>query len=464
MQQKKKGYADKIPRVAIYCRVSTEEQALHGHSLTAQEDLLLAHAKKNKFKVVKVYRDEGNSARKPILKRKVVLELLEDVKAGKIDCILFVKLDRWTRNVREFHAVQTILDKYNVTWDAILESYNTVSADGRLKLNIMLSVAENEADRTGERVRYVWYSRVQKGEAPFSTRTAPYGYAVMEIDGVKRMVKNPENQEIAERFFRLAVLHNIRYAGETVNREFGLTRAYSQWYRMAKNPAYYGTFHDVEGYCEPYITKEEFEKLNYNPQQTRKAKQNRFYIFAGLLKCAECGRRMNGKYNTSQCQARTEYYYYRCMNKIVGICQNGAFSEIKLENYLLKNIKAEMERQIIECEVSLAHPKVAKKKADVSKLQERLRRINVSYHAGNMTDEEYLEQASEVKEAIASAQKEEESDAPKLDLDALKAFLSSDITTIYKTLTKEERRRLWCSVIDEIIIYRGEVKSIKFRE
>ena len=452
-----------VLRVAIYCRVSTEEQVMHGYSLEAQEEALLAFAKEHGLKVVKIYRDEGFSARKPILKRKVMLELLEDVKDGKIDRILFVKLDRWTRNVSEFHAVQQILDRHNVTWQAILEDYNTVTADGRLKLNIMLSVAENEADRTGERIRFTYNSRVQKGEAPFPSRVAPFGYKVEVIDGVRRMVKNPDTQEAVEFFFRLAVVHSIRHAAEITNREFGLSRAYTQWHRMTKNTAYYGTFHGVENFCEPYITKDEFDKLNNNPQQVRKAKNNRTYIFSGLVKCGCCGRRMNGKYSTSGRGSRGVYHYYRCIGTLVAVCENPTLSEKKIEDYLLENVRREIEGQILEYEVAMASPKVAKKKANIGTLQERLRRINVSYHAGNMTDDEYLEESAAVKASIADAQKEEEEHIPALDIEGLKEFLDSGFETVYESLTSEERRRLWISVIDEIVVENREVKSIKFR-
>lgn len=109
-----------ILRVALYIRVSTEEQAVHGYSLAAQEESLVRYAQDNGYKVVGIYRDEGNSARKPVLKRKVMLQLLDDVKAGKIDRILFTKLDRWFRNVREYHNVQEVLEENHVTWQATL--------------------------------------------------------------------------------------------------------------------------------------------------------------------------------------------------------------------------------------------------------------------------------------------------------------------------------------------------------
>lgn len=451
---------EKIQRVAIYIRVSTEEQALHGYSLDAQESTLIEYAEQHGYKIVGIYRDEGFSARKPAIKRKKMQELLADVEAGKMDMILFTKLDRWFRSVKEYHAVQAVLDKNKVVWKAVLEDYQTATADGRLKVNIMLSVAENEADRTGERIRFVYLSRVHKGEAPFSPHSAPFGYTVKIIDGIRRLVKNPETQEATEYFFRKAISRSIRYAGEMTNKEFDLKRAYRQWHGMAINPIYTGIFHGVENYCEPYITKADFDHINDNPQQVRKAQQNRVYLFVGLIRCAYCGRRMTGKYNTSG--NGKEYMYYRCQAALVGICSNRALSERKIEDYLLKNVRAEMEKQIAAYELAQATPKQRKKKTDVSKLQERLRRVNVAFQAGNMDDAEYLATTAEIKEAIVEAQISSE-DTPKINIDALKTFLSSDFETIYNTLSREERRELWCSIIDHITISEQIIRDIKFR-
>ena len=102
---------DNVLRVALVPRVSTDEQVRKGDSLDAQEDALVRFANENNMKIVGIYRDEGHSARKPVLKRPVMLQLLEDVKAGKIDRILVTKLDRWFRNVEQYYAVQRILDK-----------------------------------------------------------------------------------------------------------------------------------------------------------------------------------------------------------------------------------------------------------------------------------------------------------------------------------------------------------------
>lgn len=451
----------KIVRVALYIRVSTEEQVLHGYSLEAQETTLVEYAEQRGYKVIGIYRDEGFSARKSAVKRVVMQELLKDVEARKIDLILFTKLDRWFRSVGDYHTVQRVLEKNKVAWRAVLEDYNTETADGRLKVNIMLSVAENEADRTGERIRFVYESRIQRGEAPFPTRTAPYGYMVEIIDGKRKLVKNPETQEITEYFFRQTVSRSIRYAGEVTNKKYGLQRAYRQWHGMATNPAYYGTYHGVENYCEPYITKAEFDRINDNPQQIRKAQQNRVYLFTGLIRCGHCGRRMTARYSTSH--DGTEYMYYRCQQRLVGLCTTRALSEIKIERYMLDNVRAEMERQLVDYEVAQATPKQQKKKADVSKLQERLRRVNVSYQAGNMTDAEYLDTTAEIQAAIADAQKADKDEGQKFNPAAIRAFLDSDFDTLYATLSRDEKRALWCSIIDHITLTDHVISDITFR-
>ena len=76
-------------RVALYIRVSSEEQAREGYSLDAQKSHLLEYAKNNNYEVVDLYADEGISARKKYNKRRALMKLLEDVEKDKIDLILF---------------------------------------------------------------------------------------------------------------------------------------------------------------------------------------------------------------------------------------------------------------------------------------------------------------------------------------------------------------------------------------
>lgn len=437
-----------VLRAALQPRVSTDEQVLRGYSLDAQEEALIKYANDHNMKIVGIYRDEGNSARKPVLKRPTMLQLLEDVKAGKIDVILFTKLDRWFRNVSEYHAIQAILDKHNVSWQAILEDYRTDSADGRLKVNIMLSVAENEADRTSERIKFVFDSKLAKKEVYFNL---PFGYKAEKIDGVRRAVKDPETQHIVEDFFDRALAISIRQASEEMNIKYDMSRPYKFWHAIAKRELYTGTYKGIEDFAPAYITKEEFEELNNKHKVIKKTQQNRVYVFTGLMKCPNCGRRLTGKTCTSK--NGKEYLYYRCAAGISGACKFKQISEISIEQYLLANLRQAMEKRVLEADTARNTEKKAKpKKSETEKLQERLRRLNVVYYTGNMTDEEYTEQSMAINEQIAKAKSEEAKAEMPINTEAIKAFLSTDFESIYCTLTKEERRRLWRSAIDEIVV------------
>ena len=452
---------DNILRVALVPRVSTDEQVQTGYSLQAQEDALVKYAKENNMKIVGIYRDEGHSARKPVLKRPVMLQLLEDVKAGKIDRILVLKLDRWFRNVEQYYAVQAILDKHNVAWQAILEDYQTATADGRLKVNIMLSVAENESDRTSERIKFVFNAKLANKECYFKL---PLGYTTEMIDGVRRVVKDPETQHIIEDFFQRAMATSIRVAAEEMNLKYNRVHPYKFWWGITKRELYTGMYKGIEDFAPAYITKEEFDELNNKRKTIRKTKNNRIYIFTGLLRCPNCGKRLGGKYCTSGRKYNNEYMYYRCVGKLAGTCDFKIVTEKNIEEYLLENVRSEMEQYVLSAEAEPKEEKKTKpKKREVEKLQERLRRTNVAFFAGNMTDEEYAEQTKDLKAQIAKAQAEEVKSEKPVDTETVKAFLAMDFEGIYETLTKEERRTLWRSVIDEIVLDGTEPVGIKFK-
>ena len=150
-------------KVFLYERVSSEEQAKHGYSLDAQHEALTEFCRKHNHVILGIYRDEGISARKPYTKRPAMLKLLEDVETVKPDIILFTKLDRWFRNIKEYYKVQDILDHCKVDWKAINEEYDTSTASGRLYVNIKLSIAQDEADRTSERVKAIIIPEITPG-------------------------------------------------------------------------------------------------------------------------------------------------------------------------------------------------------------------------------------------------------------------------------------------------------------
>jgi DNA invertase Pin-like site-specific DNA recombinase len=457
--------ASGILRVALYIRVSTEEQANHGISLIAQEDSLVKYAQSHGYKIIGIYRDEGNSARKPIMKRPVMLQLLEDVKAGKIDRILFTKLDRWFRNVREYHNVQDILESHNVTWQATLEDYDTMSANGRLRVNIMLSVNESEADRDSERIKFVFESKRQRREWCFTGAHWPYGYMPQEVDGVKRCVKDPDKEPIMQDFWDYVVKYNsVRKAGMYCCEKYGITRHYRSWMVTARNELYTGTFHGVENYCPAYISRDDWERIILGHQIIKKTqKPDRVYLFTGLIRCPDCGNTLKGTFKTYPNDRTKEFNGYRCNNSRLRICSfPHQLSERKIEKQLKEMIQAKIEEYIQSVEVSRQEQQAKSKVHDIVALNEQLRRLNTIFLSGNMDDDEYISATARIKQEIEKAKKQE-SETKSANLDGLREFLQSDFLTIYDTLDKEDQRRIWRSILEEIYIDKTSITGVKFR-
>lgn len=459
--------ADTVVRVALYPRVSTEEQFLHGYSLQTQEEVLTQYANDHGYKIVNIYRDEGHSARKPALKRAVMQELLTDVQAGKIDRILFIKLDRWFRNVREYHKIQEILEAHGVTWQATMEDYNTATADGRLKVNIMLSVAENESDRTSERIKFVFDGKRRRKEWCFTGGEThwPYGYMPQVIDGVKRCVKNPATAPIVQDFWDYILKYNsVRKAGMFCCEKYGITRNYRSWTNTAKNDIYTGTFRGIEDYCEPYVSRADWERIIVGHQVIKKTQRpDRVYLFTGLIRCPCCGSTLKATFKTYPSDRSKEFYGYRCNNSRLRTCTfRHQLSERKIEKYLLENIYSQLSDCITEIEAAEEKKQHSPNPQDVLLLRERLRRLNVIYLAGNLTDTEYAAETAKLKTAIDAAKTAETRNRPP-NTQAIKDFLSSNFLSIYTTLSKEDQRRIWRTIIEEIQIEGLTIVGIKPR-
>lgn len=456
-----------IPRAALYIRVSTEEQAMHGYSLRAQEDNLLQYAADHGYKIAGIYRDEGNSARKDITKRKVVLQLLEDVKADKLDLILFIKLDRWTRNVESYHRVQRVLDAHNVSWQATMEDYETLTANGRFKVNIMLSVNESESDRTSERIKFVFEGKRLRKEWCFTGGPGqwPYGYKPEIIDGVKRCVKNPEVEPIVQDFWDYVVKYNsVRKAGMYCCEKYGIKRNYRSWIVTARNELYTGTFHGVEDYCPAYVSREYWERIILGHKVIKKTHSpDRVYLFTGLIRCPCCGNTLKGTFKTYPNDRSIEYNGYRCNNAKLRTCAfPHQLSEKKIEKQLLANIRNDLEQFVVQTDAEQKNKRQKPKVKDVVSLNEQLRRLNVIYMSGNISDEEYSSETKRLRNEIERSRADEEYQRPP-NLQAIKDFLNSDFLSSYDILSKEDQRRFWRSLVEEIYIDKTSVTGIKPR-
>lgn len=445
----------RILRAALYERVSTEEQSLRGYSIDTQHAALVEHCNKNKLKIVDTYCDAGVSGAKPPLKRPALKRLIDDVKDGKIDIIIFTKLDRYFRDVAGYFETQKILDKHGVVWDAIWERYSTTDANGRMSITIYLAIAQNEREKTAERINAVFEHKRKNKEVTFGSHLVPFGYKIEQAEGgARKLVKDPEVEDVVQMFWDLAVKYNnVGHAAKTVSLEYGITKRKSKWFEISRNSIYSGVYKNVKDYCPAYVSHEDWLKLQDRETRIKQTKRNRVYLFSGLIVCPKCGHTLACTYTpTYQKSGYREYQRYRCHRKADGFCSNGkTLSEIKVEKWLLKNLASLMESEIARVEIEMTKPR-KKPKTNTQALKERMRRLEVVYMSGAKSDEEYLSELKEIKDAIAKAEKEcAESDEPHdRDLTNLKQMLETDFESIYATLDAIDKQRFWHTIIKEI--------------
>ena len=458
---------DAVKRCAIYIRVSTAMQRMEGWSLEAQKASLEAFAKARGWKIVGVYADEGKTARKRLKGRKAIFKLLEDVRAGEIDVILFKELDRWFRSVSDFYKVQDVLDECGVYWVSERQpNLGMATKEDRLQVNLLLSVGQNETDSTSDRIKYTQKFLIEQKRWTAGKKTLPRCYTLAEN---QRVVLDPEQAPYVKAMAEYLIqLGSVRGALFKANNEFGQRMVYHNAASMLRNTMLYGEYRGITDFVEvPLMSKEDWERMQSRMQRNARSTTTRFYIFSGLMRCASCGLNMSGNGNSKEVKSgKKEYTYYRCnAQRRDNLCSNSKNAkESAVEQFLLDNIQeAIAERIAVVQQVIDDHKKKPKKKSNRAQIEAKLKKLKDLYVEDDLTWEEYQKK----KEKILSQLIEDEPE-PELpvvaDLAKIQALLDSGVMELYKDFTPEEKREFWLGIIKGIKVSSGEVVGVEFIE
>ena len=435
--------SEKLKRCAIYIRVSTSEQMMHGKSLEAQKEYLARYAKDHGMIPVGVYADEGKTARKELKKRKAIHALLEDVKVGKIDVILFWRLDRWFRNMSDFYKVQDILDEYGVYWISASEpGINMETRDGRLQLNVVLSIGQNEVDTTSERIKFVNEASIRQGKVIFGDCNMPRGYKVGIVDGKKCMVKDPEQEEMVNAFYDYFEKHQAKQATlRYMQRNYDPAFSYSMLRTMLSSEFYKGTYRGIP-YCPAYVSEERWARI----QKISKKNAKQTPVCGQLL----CGTGCRSIINRKTGEQR-DYCYYRCNRAMIDrICTNRhRLSQNLIESYLLDNLEHEFNAYKIRVEdIKKRKMKERPKVRTEKQIDKEMERLNILFQKGRIDWDYYSNEydtLEEEKKQLAVIVPE-----PEQDYTFIEELLQRDFRSIYNSLNPENRRAFWRNTIRQI--------------
>ena len=481
---------DDVKKVCgLYMRVSTEDQAREGFSLPEQKERLEAYCNFKGFVIKDYYTDAGISAKtgnyRPEFER-----LKEDIKSKKINTIIALKQDRITRSIFDWEELMRFLEENDAYLDCVNDDINTTNANGKMVSRILMSVSQQEIERTSERTKVGLAGAIKQGHIPHQ---APLGYKhenkKLVIDHLTKDVvirifelyhKGMSYQKISTLFNKeqvlgktnwrdssiVAILENEIYKGDFVHG------------KRTKHPTYY------ENVVEPIVSKEMWEECQVQKKKNSKSYQRTLtYLFLQKLRCPKCNRILGGK--ATQKKNGNVYYYYYCHDCKIN------FKESLVEEYFNDFVNELVEYDSVVNQFFL--PMIKQKfdepqeelKKDINKQKDKLERIKRAYINGVFSLEEYNDERKLVESALEKLQNEldEATSCETLNFTPQDILLKRDIdyinkvklereykerTKTWKDYTREEKSELIMKYVDDIklgilnnYIY---VDNINFRE
>jgi hypothetical protein len=370
--------------------------------------------------------------------------MIEAVKRNEIDILLFCRLDRWFRSVADYYKIMEILHEHNCEWLTTDEEYDTTTANGRLYINVKLSIAQNEADIDGERIDVVFDSKIAHGTVV--SGSCPFGYFV---NSEKRLEINPDEAPIVQdAFSHYEATVSQRGTVKYIRERYGVNWCDATFRRMLHEKLYTGVYERGgrrnDNFCPAIISNEQFDNVQrLTSKNARSSPSGKVYIFTSILTCAECNHKLVGYLSRG-------YYYYRCNQHFQRgrCCHNHSVREDMVEAWLFSHLEEEIERCQLEWEVQAAARKRSITSSDKAALKRKLSKLKELY-VNELIDLEEYKKDYEIYTAALRELPDTVQDTPP-DFSAIKKLLSADFKSIYDTLTREEKRTLWRSVIEEI--------------
>lgn len=427
-------------KAALYIRVSTTEQSMHGYSLAAQEALLREYAETHDMTVFQVYADEGKSASKSLEKRTELLRLLDDAEKGLFQTILFKDVTRWSRNAAAYYKVQERLDACKVAWIAVEQPYlETVTPTGRFQVSVMLGTAQLEAEQTGQRIKFVQDAEIRRGHFPFPPHCAPTGYTTEKREDGNYLVIDEQTAPIIRTIFStFRTSYNLQRCIEAVRMNYGIEYTPTTVSRILRNSVYKGEFKGIQGFCQPIIQPSEFDRLQRPKRVFTASKHKGQYMFSSLVKCAHCGRTMYGNCSDNK------YYMYQCK----GGCHN-CITQRELEEKVLEIVSPMFaDYRLI---VKQRQKDIASITSQRTKLMQKKQRLTELFLDGIIERAEFDRRKNEIDSVLTDLEP-----TPALP------YIRTDFKDMYGRLSNEKKAVFWRAFLKGIAVDRDRNVNVEY--
>lgn len=369
-------------RVAIYSRVSTEEQAEFGYSIDAQLDTLRSFCKIYNKQIIEEYVDRGVSG-KSIQGRFELQRLLKDAKEGLFDEVLVWKINRMARKNIDLLQIVDMLNKNNISFRSVSENFETATTMGRFALQMMGAVGELERNTIVDNVKMGHKQRAKTGK---HNGKVPLGYRTSEQPGSGRgrsskVIVVEEEAALVQKIFNMyASGQGLKAIANELNHQGYKTRTGRSFSTCAirdilDNPFFVGMIRYnqyenwaekrrkgkssepilVQGHHPAIISEELWQKVQLLRQKKSTMPKKRFegeYLLTGIIRCPECGAAMTASRTVNRMKDGTKVtrMYYSCSNfrsRGSAVCHANSIRKQEAEKAVLDRIRGTLEKPSI---------------------------------------------------------------------------------------------------------------------
>lgn len=381
-------------------------------------------------------------------KRKDFQRMMRDVSDRKIQLVVIQRYDRIARNTRDFCNLYHDMEINGCNLVSVSQQIDTTTPYGKNFMYMQASMAELEwalnSERRKDTIRYA----ASIGKSILPNHSTPFGYHNAVVNGVRRLVKEEQWEDaVADLFEYYRKYRNYSATARHINQQYGTRFEIQAIKRIIRSPFYYGCYKDNDNFCEPYISKADWQDLQQKRPVIRTAGNKRTEVlFSGMIRCPECNRLMRSCQKSHR--SGNVYRYYHCEYHSARMC---GFAKVKSENLIEEMLLNRVDTFLAQREAAMSDQKSEKKHStnNVSKYRAELDRLNTMFLKGRISEEyydtEYLRLNDLVWQYEASRQSH---DSAK----HLREVFVSDWKEIYKDLDKLHRKFFWRDVIRQIIV------------
>lgn len=434
---------------AIYPRKS--KQVDNSDSMDAQVDMCIRYLNDKygagNYKVT-IYDGDYGITGHSTKQRKDFQRMMNDVSAGLIQLVLIQRYDRIARNTRDFCNLYYEMEKNGCNLVSVSQQIDTTTPYGKKFMYDQASMAELEWALTSERRKDANRYARSIGKCTLANHSIPYGYKAEVINGIRRMVKDPDKEEIvADLFDYYNKYRNYTATARYINGTYSETMDSRRVRRIIHSTYYYGTYDRNPNFCEPYIDKEYWDKLQDKRTVIKFDEDKKTEIlFSGMIRCPECNRLMRS------CQKKhrngKRFRYFHCEYHSQGLCDfKRVKSELLIEEMLIKRI--DMYLQDIDVSGKEQEKKKQKIIDSTNKYEQELDRLNTMFLKGRISEEKYDAEYLRLNDLIAQNKALTQAQGYSKSLQTV--FVGNWKET-YQELDKLHKKLFWREVVKQIIV------------